>query len=81
MERILLKITFLNQLGSLARIINAISSHGIDIVNLKVVRRTHEFWEIIVDIQFVKQGQLSTIFSSLRTIAIISSVEEIKKSL
>ena len=76
-----LKITFLNQLGSLARIINAISSHGIDIVNLKVVRRTHEFWEIIVDIQFVKQGQLSTIFSSLRTIAIISSVEEIKKSL
>lgn len=70
-----LKVAFLNKPGSLASVTSTISKQGADISNIKVISRTVEFWDVLIDIGVKDVDHLKSVIASLRTLSIINSVE------
>lgn len=70
-----LSITFINEAGSLASMTTMISKQGGNIVNLKVLHRTPEFWDLFVDVEVKDQDHLDSIIAGLRTVPIMTHVE------
>jgi GTP pyrophosphokinase len=64
--------------GTLAVITGVIAKDKSNITNLKVVNRTNDFFEIIIDIEVKGAKHLSNIISSLRSKDCIHSVERFK---
>ena len=63
-----LKVTFVNKPGSLAALTTRISKQGGNIMNLKILNRTTDFWDIFVDIEVRDTNHLETIMAAIRTI-------------
>lgn len=72
-----LKITFLNQPGSLASMSTTIAKQGADIANIKVANRTVDFWDVLIDIEVKDVEHLKSVIASLRALSIINSVERV----
>ncbi|RZI46872.1 RelA/SpoT family protein [Candidatus Finniella inopinata] len=72
-----LKVTFINKAGSLAGMSTAITKHQGNIVNLKIINRTVDFWDLIVDIEVKDVEHLIHIKTVLRSLAIIHNADRI----
>ncbi len=70
-----LHIILLNKVGSLANLTTMIGKNGGNIINLKIIHRTEEFFDLIVDIEVKDKQHLSTIIAAMRTASVVSSVE------
>ncbi len=68
-----------NEAGSLATLTNVIAKHRSNINNLKIVDRSTEFFEMIVDIVVKGDSQLDDIIRSLRTKRCIQSAKRVKR--
>lgn len=73
-----LKITLSNELGSLASVTQNIASLGANITNIKVIGRSLDFFEIIVDTEVKGLQQLTNLIISLRSLNCVHSVERYK---
>lgn len=72
------KVTLSNESGSLASITQKIATEDANISNLKVVGRSLDFFELIIDIEVKGLQQLANIITSLRSLACVHSVERYK---
>ncbi len=70
-----LKVTVINEPGSLGALAGAIGkAHG-NINNLKVVNRSAEFFEFLIDVEVHDVKHLNHVVAALRTVPSISQVE------
>jgi GTP pyrophosphokinase len=72
-----INIVMQNVIGALAEVIVEISKSGINIVNLKVLSRTHDFFEINLDVETKGLRQLSNIISAVKSKESVHSVNRI----
>lgn len=72
-----IKVTFINKPGSLASLSMAISKQKGNIVNLKILSRTIDFWDIIMDIEVRDADHISAILAGLRTLSITNTVDRL----
>lgn len=73
-----LKVTLSNEVGSLADITNKIASLKSNITNLKVVGRSLDFFELVVDVEVKGLQQLGNLMVALRSLNKVHSVERYK---
>jgi len=64
-----------NQPGALSTLTTIIAKHDGNIVNLKIVNRTPEFFEMLIDLEVRDLAHLSDIIAALRASPQISAVE------
>jgi GTP pyrophosphokinase len=64
-----------NEPGSLGALSTVIAKNQGNITNLKVVNRTQQFWEMLIDIEVRDVRHLTNIIAALRATPAISSVE------
>jgi guanosine-3',5'-bis(diphosphate) 3'-pyrophosphohydrolase len=72
-----IKVIFINKAGSLANTTTSISKSGGNILNIKVMNRTFDLWEVLFDVEIKDLEQLNNMIASLRSLKIISLVERI----
>jgi GTP pyrophosphokinase len=70
-----LKLSLAHESGSLATLANTIAKDGGNINNLRIIHRSNEYFEIIVDVEVNDVKHLATIMASLRSKSAIYSVE------
>lgn len=73
-----IKITVSNESGSLAMVTNAIAADKANISNIKIVGRSLDFFELLVDIEVKGVNQLSNLIIALRALNCVHSVERYK---
>ncbi|MBI3505538.1 MAG: bifunctional (p)ppGpp synthetase/guanosine-3',5'-bis(diphosphate) 3'-pyrophosphohydrolase [Proteobacteria bacterium] len=64
-----------NESGSLGSLSTVIAKSGGNITNLKIVNRTNEFWEMIIDIEVRDLKHLTNVIAALRATPVINSAE------
>jgi guanosine-3',5'-bis(diphosphate) 3'-pyrophosphohydrolase len=64
-----------NEQGTLASVTNAISKQGGDVVNLRIVNRQSDFYELLVDVEVRDLRQLVNVIASLRAAKGVHQVE------
>ena len=69
------KVTVSNEAGSLAKIAHAIAYDHANISNIKIVGRSLDFFELIIDIEVKGLNQLSNLVVSLRSLDCVHSVD------
>lgn len=72
------KLTVLNEPGALGSLSTIIAKNSGNIHNLKITHRTHEFFEMIVDIEVDDVRHLTNIIAALRATPEVNSVERSK---
>ncbi|NVJ90668.1 MAG: bifunctional (p)ppGpp synthetase/guanosine-3',5'-bis(diphosphate) 3'-pyrophosphohydrolase [Methylocystaceae bacterium] len=70
-----IKLTVLNEQGALGNLSMVIAKNNGNIHNLKIVHRTQEFFEMIIDIEVEDVRHLTNIIAALRATAEVNSVE------
>lgn len=70
-----LKIILSHEAGALATLTNIVAKEGGNITNLKIVNRSTDFFELILDVGVRNLSHLSSIMASLRSKSSIHSVE------
>ena len=70
-----LKLTSLNEPGSLAQIAQVIGERDGNIDNIRMSRRSPDFTEVTIDIEVHDLKHLNAIIADLRTKSVVSSVE------
>lgn len=70
-----LDVTITNEAGALAALTTVIGKNGGNITNLKIVNRTMDFWDMLLDVYVHDTRHLSNIIAALRATPQISSVE------
>ena len=73
-----LEVTITNESGALAALTTVIGKNGGNITNLKIVNRTLDFWDMLLDVYVHDTRHLSNIIAALRATPQISSVERAK---
>lgn len=73
-----LKVIMSHESGSLASFSNSIAKDLGNISNLKIINRSNDFFEILVDIEVKGTRHLTNIISSLRSLESVHSVERHK---
>lgn len=64
-----------NESGSLGSLSTVIAKNGGNITNLKIVNRTTEFWEMIIDVEVRDLKHLTNVIAALRATPVINSAE------
>ena len=70
-----LHVMLANEPGSLGSLSTAIGRHKANISNLKVVQRSPDFFDILLDIQVNDVKHLSDVVAALRSVPVITSVD------
>lgn len=70
-----LKLSLAHEAGSLATLANTLAKDGGNINNLRIIHRSNDYFEIIVDVEVKDVKHLATIMASLRSKSTIYSVE------
>ena len=70
-----LNVVITNQLGSLGSLTTVIGKNGGNITNLKIVNRSTDFFEILIDVEVKDVKHLTNIIAALRATPSINSVE------
>lgn len=73
-----LKMNVPNEPSCLATICNIIAKHGCNINNIKIIHRTKDFFELLLDVEVMGTTQLTTIIASLRSKECVHYVERYK---
>jgi GTP diphosphokinase / guanosine-3',5'-bis(diphosphate) 3'-diphosphatase len=73
-----IKITIIHQIGSLATITETIAKKGANISNIKVMSRSNDFFELIIDMEVKGVPHITDIIASLRSKPNVNSVERFK---
>ena len=73
-----IKLTVVNESGSLGELSSVIAHNGGNISNLKVVSRSQDFWDMNIDIEVKDLKHLLEIIAVLRSIPVIHSIERTK---
>jgi len=73
-----LKAILVHETGSLATISNVIAKNNGNINNLKIMSRSSDFFELMIDIEVLGVQHLTNIIASLRSKACVHSVERFK---
>jgi guanosine-3',5'-bis(diphosphate) 3'-pyrophosphohydrolase len=74
-----MRVILSNEAGSLATLANVIAKHKSNISNLKIVDRSSEFFEMVVDVAVKGDSQLDNIIRSLRTKKCVHSAKRSKR--
>lgn len=72
-----LKLTFVNKPGTLAILTAAIGKQSADIVNLKIINRALDFWDMFIDLEINDVDHLQVITATLRSLPVVLAVERI----
>ncbi len=67
-----------NKRGVLAELCSAIAENEGDILNLKIARRSSEFFEMIFDVEVADARHLTNILAALRTSKAVKDVERVR---
>ncbi|HVO02330.1 MAG TPA: bifunctional (p)ppGpp synthetase/guanosine-3',5'-bis(diphosphate) 3'-pyrophosphohydrolase [Candidatus Cybelea sp.] len=70
-----LSVVIANQLGSLGALTTVIGKNNGNIMNLKIVNRSTDFFEILIDVEVKDVKHLTNIIAALRATPSINSVE------
>jgi GTP diphosphokinase / guanosine-3',5'-bis(diphosphate) 3'-diphosphatase len=70
-----LKVTVANQPGSLSSLSTVIARHDGNISNLRIVNRSMDFFDMVLDIEVADVRHLSDITAALRATPAINAVE------
>ena len=70
-----LNVVIANQLGSLGSLTTVIAKNNGNIMNLKIVNRSQDFFEILIDVEVKDVKHLTNIIAALRATPSINSVE------
>jgi GTP pyrophosphokinase len=70
-----LEVTITNEAGALAALTTVIGKNGGNITNLKIVNRTLDFWDMLLDVYVHDTRHLSNIIAALRATPQIASVD------
>jgi len=70
-----LRVTAINEPGSLAQIAQVIGDADGNIDNLQMVRRASDFTEMLIEVEVWDLEHLNRIISGLRTKSVVSNVE------
>jgi GTP pyrophosphokinase len=70
-----IKVTVTHEQGSIATLTTVIAQENGNINNFKIVNRTVDFFEIIVDVEVRNNAHMNSIMASLRSKSAIQSVE------
>ena len=73
-----LKLIVSHESGSLASLSNSIAKDLGNINNLKIITRSSDFFEILVDVEVKGTRHMTNIISSLRSLECVHSVERYK---
>mgnify|MGYP001242265209 CR=1 FL=1 len=73
-----IKLTVVNESGSLGELSSVIAHNGGNISNLKVMSRSQDFWDMNIDIEVKDLKHLLEIIAVLRSIPVIHSIERTK---
>ena len=73
-----IKLTVVNESGSLGELSSVIAHNGGNISNLKVMSRSSDFWDMNIDIEVKDLKHLLEIIAVLRSIPVIHSIERTK---
>lgn len=73
-----LKLVLVNQPGSLAEITQAIANEHGNISNFKIIGRSVDFFDVLVDIEVKDVEHLNALITSLRCLAHVNGVERYK---
>ncbi len=73
-----IKLTVVNESGSLGELSSVIAHNGGNISNLKVMSRSPDFWDMNIDIEVKDLKHLLEIIAVLRSIPVIHSIERTK---
>ncbi|MBT4880321.1 MAG: bifunctional (p)ppGpp synthetase/guanosine-3',5'-bis(diphosphate) 3'-pyrophosphohydrolase [Alphaproteobacteria bacterium] len=71
------KVTLINESGSLGKLATVIGKNGSNILNLKIVQRNTEFFDLFLDIEVKDLAHLTNIIAALRAIELVNSVERV----
>jgi guanosine-3',5'-bis(diphosphate) 3'-pyrophosphohydrolase len=74
-----LQVVILNQPGALASLTSCISTNMGNIVNLKIIHRSYDFFDVLVDVEVKSADHLENIIAALRMSQFVRSVERSKK--
>lgn len=67
-----------NQAGALGELTTMIARSSGNIFNLKITERSHDFFEMLLDIEVTDAKHLADIMAALRTLPLISKVERVR---
>ncbi len=70
-----IKIIVANEMGSLAAVTGCIASLNVNITNIKLVGRSLDFFELIIDIEVKGTQQLGNIVTTIRALNCVHSVD------
>ena len=70
-------VTSLNEPGSLAQITKVTGDNDGNIDNIKMIRKGHDFHDMIIDLEVWDLKHLNRIISQIRTVPIISKVSRV----
>lgn len=70
-----LDVVIANEPGSLGSLSTVIGKNGGNIINLKIVTRSVDFFELLIDVEVGDVRHLTTIIAALRATPVINSVE------
>ncbi len=73
-----IKISMSNEAGSLVKVSTNIANEHANISNFKIVARSADFFEILIDLEVKGNSHLLNIIRSLRTLACVYSAERYK---
>jgi GTP pyrophosphokinase len=71
-------ITLMNEIGSFASITTSIAQMSGNIINLRIINRTSDFFEVLVDIEVAGVTQLNQIMTKLNDLPQMHSVKRLK---
>ena len=74
-----LQVVILNQPGALASLTSIISNNMGNIVNLKIIHRSYDFFDVLVDVEVKGSDHLENIVAALRMSQFVRTVERSKK--
>jgi len=70
-----LEVVIANEPGSLGSLSTVIGKNGGNIINLKILTRSVDFFELLIDVEVGDVRHLTTIIAALRATPVINSVE------
>lgn len=73
-----LKLTIANEVGSLAELANAIAETAANVANLRILGRSGDLFELLVDVEVKNLTQLNRIISILRMLKSVHSVDRVR---
>lgn len=73
-----IKIIIINESGSLAAVTNQIAENHLNINNVKILSRSDDFFEVLIEVEVHNTKELHKLITSLKMLSSIHSVERAK---